>query len=119
MLPFRMARLQFSKCIGDKVRVVLVRDLRAMLQAQGTMHLTKNAKECLMEKILLVQAHESGQTDDLYAFDSDCDEAPSAKAVLRAYLSSYDLDVISEVPISDIYPDNFVLDHYVQEMYYR
>ncbi|GJZ25798.1 hypothetical protein Tco_0570051, partial [Tanacetum coccineum] len=35
------------------------------------------------------------QTDDLDAFDSDCDEAPSAKAVLMANLSRYDSDVIS------------------------
>ncbi|GJW22736.1 hypothetical protein Tco_0033358 [Tanacetum coccineum] len=39
--------------------------------------------------------------DDLDAFDSDCDEAPSAKAVLMANLSSYDLDVLSEIPFHD------------------
>ncbi|GJX05131.1 hypothetical protein Tco_0191047 [Tanacetum coccineum] len=38
------------------------------------------------------------QIDDLDAFDSDCDEAPSAKAVLMANLSSYNSDVLSEVP---------------------
>nr|GEU75825.1 reverse transcriptase domain-containing protein [Tanacetum cinerariifolium] len=48
------------------------------------------------EKILLVQAQEAGQTDDLDAFDSYCDEAPCAKAVLMANLSSYDSPVISE-----------------------
>ncbi|GJZ01648.1 hypothetical protein Tco_0519609 [Tanacetum coccineum] len=37
------------------------------------------------------------QTDDLDAFNSDCDDAPSAKAVLMANLSSYDSDVLSEV----------------------
>ncbi|GJU88555.1 hypothetical protein Tco_1300978 [Tanacetum coccineum] len=58
------------------------------------------------------------QTDDLDAFDSDCDEAPGAKAVLMANLSSYDSDVISEVPISETNQDNFVLDNFVQEMYY-
>ncbi|GJU88233.1 hypothetical protein Tco_1300656 [Tanacetum coccineum] len=35
------------------------------------------------------------QTDDLDAFDSDCDDAPSAKAVLMANLSFYDSDVLS------------------------
>ncbi|GKB84610.1 hypothetical protein Tco_0956882 [Tanacetum coccineum] len=39
------------------------------------------------------------QIDDLDAFDSDCDEAPSAKAVLMANLSSYNSDVLSEVRI--------------------
>ncbi|GKD15854.1 hypothetical protein Tco_1205012 [Tanacetum coccineum] len=36
------------------------------------------------------------QADDLDAFDSDCDDVPSAKAVLMANLSSYDSDVLSE-----------------------
>ncbi|GJY70174.1 hypothetical protein Tco_0473156 [Tanacetum coccineum] len=58
------------------------------------------------------------QTDDLKSFDSDYDEAPGAKAVLMANLSSYDSDSILEVPISDTYQDNSVLDHCVQEMYY-
>ncbi|GJU68494.1 hypothetical protein Tco_1254753 [Tanacetum coccineum] len=70
------------------------------------------------EKILLVQAHESGQTDNLDAFDSDCDEAPGAKAFLMANLSSYNSDVISEVPISDTNQDNSIPDNYVQKMYY-
>ncbi|GJZ60599.1 integrase, catalytic region, zinc finger, CCHC-type containing protein [Tanacetum coccineum] len=49
------------------------------------------------EKMLLVQAQESGQTDDLDAYDSDCDDISSAKAILIANLSSYDSDVLSEV----------------------
>ncbi|GKA66183.1 hypothetical protein Tco_0765991 [Tanacetum coccineum] len=36
------------------------------------------------------------ETNDLDAFDSDCDEAPSASAVLMAKLSTYDSDVLSE-----------------------
>ncbi|GJU53686.1 hypothetical protein Tco_1227400 [Tanacetum coccineum] len=47
-----------------------------------------------------------------------CDEAPSARAVLMANLSNYDSNVISEVPISDTFQDNYVLDHCVQETYY-
>ncbi|GJT28759.1 retrovirus-related pol polyprotein from transposon TNT 1-94 [Tanacetum coccineum] len=34
------------------------------------------------------------QTDDLDAFDSDCDEAPGAQAVLMANLSSYDSYIV-------------------------
>ncbi|GJT33492.1 retrovirus-related pol polyprotein from transposon TNT 1-94 [Tanacetum coccineum] len=48
------------------------------------------------EKILLVQAHKSGQTDDLDAFDSDCDEPLGSKAVLIANLSSYNSNIISK-----------------------
>ncbi|GJR90927.1 hypothetical protein Tco_0214938 [Tanacetum coccineum] len=36
------------------------------------------------------------ETYDLDAFDSNCDDAPSAKAVLMANLSSFDSDVLSE-----------------------
>nr|GEV37800.1 hypothetical protein [Tanacetum cinerariifolium] len=58
------------------------------------------------------------QTDDLDAFDSDCDEAPSTSAILMAKLSSYDSDVMSEVPIHDNYLDNYVNDQIVQEIQY-
>nr|GEZ65281.1 hypothetical protein [Tanacetum cinerariifolium] len=58
------------------------------------------------------------QTDDLDAFDSDCDEALGAKAVLMANLSIYDSNVIFEVPILETTQDNYVLDNCVQEMYY-
>ncbi|GJY22467.1 retrovirus-related pol polyprotein from transposon TNT 1-94 [Tanacetum coccineum] len=49
------------------------------------------------EKMLLVQAQEEGQTDDLDACDFDCDDISSAKAILMANLSSYDLDILFEV----------------------
>ncbi|GKA77294.1 hypothetical protein Tco_0783755 [Tanacetum coccineum] len=50
------------------------------------------------------------QTDDLDAFDSDCDEAPSASAILMANLFAYDLDDLLEVPTHDTYLDNQVID---------
>nr|GEY81448.1 hypothetical protein [Tanacetum cinerariifolium] len=42
------------------------------------------------------------QTDDLDAYDSDCDDISSAKAVLMANLSSYDSSILSKIlnPIS-------------------
>nr|GEV50491.1 hypothetical protein [Tanacetum cinerariifolium] len=46
------------------------------------------------------------QTDDLDAFDSDCDEAPSASAVLMAKLSAYDSYVLSKLPNYKTYQDN-------------
>ncbi|GKC70942.1 reverse transcriptase domain-containing protein [Tanacetum coccineum] len=75
-----------------------------------------------IEKAMLVEALElrmeiptpaAFQTDDLDAFDSDCDEAPSASAVLMAKLSSYDSEVLSEFPIHDNYLDNHVTDQNV------
>nr|GEU32910.1 hypothetical protein [Tanacetum cinerariifolium] len=58
------------------------------------------------------------QTDNLDAFDTDYDETPSASAVLMAKLSSYDLEVLSEVPTHDTYLDNHVINQSVQEMQY-
>ncbi|GKD42462.1 hypothetical protein Tco_1267107 [Tanacetum coccineum] len=44
-----------------------------------------------------VITHNAGyQIDDLDAYDSDCDDFFTAKAVLMANLSSYRLDVLSE-----------------------
>ncbi|GJW25911.1 hypothetical protein Tco_0039722 [Tanacetum coccineum] len=48
------------------------------------------------------------QTDNLDAYDSDCDDLSSAKAVLMANLSSWDLEVLSEVPYSDSYPNDMI-----------
>ncbi|GJV40553.1 hypothetical protein Tco_1418993 [Tanacetum coccineum] len=79
------------------------------------------------EKAMLTEIMESGmeiptlaafQTDDLDPFDSDYDETPFASAVLIAKLSSYDSEVLLEVPIHDNYLDNHVIGQNVQEMQY-
>ncbi|GKE29359.1 hypothetical protein Tco_1444743 [Tanacetum coccineum] len=57
------------------------------------------------------------QAEDLDAYDSDCDDLSSAKAVLMANLSSCDSDVLSEVLYSDTYLTN-MLNQDVQEMQY-
>ncbi|GJU36851.1 retrovirus-related pol polyprotein from transposon TNT 1-94 [Tanacetum coccineum] len=59
----------------------------------------------------------SFQTKDLDAYDSDCDDLSSAKAVLMANLSSCDSDVLSEVPYFDSSP-NDMINQDVQEMQY-
>nr|GEY09187.1 hypothetical protein [Tanacetum cinerariifolium] len=75
-----------------------------------TMHLAKKAK-----KFCMVQGDVN--TEDIDAYDSDCDDISSAKAVSMVNLSSYDLDVLSEVPYSDPYP-NDMINQDVQEMMY-
>ncbi|GKE66145.1 hypothetical protein Tco_1520306, partial [Tanacetum coccineum] len=55
--------------------------------------------------------------DDLDAYDLDCDDLSSAKAVLMANLSSYDLEVLSKVQYSDSY-SNDMINQDVQEMQY-
>ncbi|GJX61289.1 hypothetical protein Tco_0294189, partial [Tanacetum coccineum] len=55
------------------------------------------------------------QADDLDAYDSECDEISTAKAVLMANLSSYRSDVRFEVPYS-AKTHNDMLNQSVQEM---
>ncbi|GJY81387.1 retrovirus-related pol polyprotein from transposon TNT 1-94 [Tanacetum coccineum] len=57
------------------------------------------------------------QVDNLDAYDSDCDKISIAKAVLMANLSSYELDVLFEVPISNN-TNNDMLNQSVQEISY-
>ncbi|GJR58530.1 hypothetical protein Tco_1500692 [Tanacetum coccineum] len=57
------------------------------------------------------------QVDDLDAYDFDCDEISTAKAVLMANLSSYGSDVFFEVPHSKNTHTN-MLNQSVQEMSY-
>ncbi|GJX72717.1 integrase, catalytic region, zinc finger, CCHC-type containing protein [Tanacetum coccineum] len=55
------------------------------------------------------------QTDDLDAYDFDCDDISSAKVVLMANLSSCDSYVLSEVPYSDT-SQNDMMNQSVQEL---
>ncbi|GJR88585.1 hypothetical protein Tco_0212596 [Tanacetum coccineum] len=57
------------------------------------------------------------QSDDLDAYDLDCDDVSTAKAVMMANLSSLSSDVLSEVPIIQAYQPELSND-YVQEMQY-
>ncbi|GKG30868.1 hypothetical protein Tco_0423356 [Tanacetum coccineum] len=57
------------------------------------------------------------QTKDLDAYDLNCDDLSSAKAVLMANLSSCDLDVLFEVPYCDSY-HNDMLNPAMQEIPY-
>ncbi|GJV12325.1 hypothetical protein Tco_1353866 [Tanacetum coccineum] len=69
------------------------------------------------EKMLLITIPQNVafQTDDLDAYDSDCDDISSAKAVLMANLSSYDSVVLSKVPQHDSYQNDDMLNQRVQE----
>ncbi|GKD88155.1 copia protein [Tanacetum coccineum] len=68
------------------------------------------------EKLMLAESQEADnpsdnsalQTEDLDAYDSDCDDLSSAKAVLMTNLSSCDSDVLYEVPYSDSSPNDMI-----------
>ncbi|GKA44320.1 hypothetical protein Tco_0737044 [Tanacetum coccineum] len=68
-----------------------------------------NQLRTFKENLMLVEAQEAPfQTEDLDAYDSDCDDISSAKAVLMENLSSCDPDVLSEVPYYDSYPNDMI-----------
>ncbi|GJS62715.1 hypothetical protein Tco_0657499 [Tanacetum coccineum] len=131
-----MVGLRFNKFRGDKFRVMLALVLREMLQAQEeTMQLdrerwlnviTVKVKGIWLDSVLIqreegctitITHNAAFQTDDLDAYDSDCDDISSAKAVLMANLSSCDSDVLSEVPYTKTY-QNDLINEAVQEMQY-
>ncbi|GJZ29654.1 hypothetical protein Tco_0574301 [Tanacetum coccineum] len=122
-LQFKMTGLLFNKFKGDRVRVLLG---EGHMTRQCTKPKRPMNSAWFKEKMLLVQAQEfdedqlafladpeiadgqdtqttiihnaAFQTDDLNAYDFDCDDISSVKAVLMANLSSYGSDVLSEVP---------------------
>ncbi|GJT49599.1 hypothetical protein Tco_0975756 [Tanacetum coccineum] len=70
------------------------------------------------EKLMLAEAQEAAfQTEDLDAYNSDCDDISSAKVILMANLSSCESDVLSKVPYFDTYL-NDMINQNVQEMSY-
>nr|GEU34238.1 retrovirus-related Pol polyprotein from transposon TNT 1-94 [Tanacetum cinerariifolium] len=130
-LPFRMAGLLFNKFKEDRVKFCWYENSgkcykfrgnnvggQAMgvkcYNYQGEGHMarqytrpkrTRNST-LFKEKMLLVQAHKAGQTNDLDAFDSDCDDISLEKAVLMVNLSSYDSDVLYEVTQHETYQND-------------
>ncbi|GJT53823.1 hypothetical protein Tco_0988877 [Tanacetum coccineum] len=85
-----MVGLQSNKCRGDRV---LDEEQLAFLAEPGVAE-SQDTQTTMTHNATF-------QIDDLNAFDSNCDEAPGAKAVLIANLSSYDSDVISEMYYSE------------------
>nr|GEZ27527.1 hypothetical protein [Tanacetum cinerariifolium] len=101
------------------VKVLLVRELKEMLQVHiETIQLVKQSQELDEEQLVFLadpripdgQAIQTTfshnvafQIDDLDAYDSDCDDISSAKAILMANLSSYDSEVLHEEQYSDTY----------------
>ncbi|GJW83973.1 hypothetical protein Tco_0157118 [Tanacetum coccineum] len=96
--PFKTAGLQCNKFKGAKDKVMLVKDTwlgnALSLRGQGTLHGLRT-KKCWLKH--------GNLTEDLDAYDSNCDDVSNAKAVLMANLSKYGSDVISEVPYSESY----------------
>nr|GEW05325.1 RNA-directed DNA polymerase, eukaryota, reverse transcriptase zinc-binding domain protein [Tanacetum cinerariifolium] len=92
--PFKMKESPFNKFKEDKLRVLLALETEKFLQPQGeTIQLGIAEVQVAQQTITQNSAF---QTKDLDAYDSDCNDISSAKAVLMANLSSCDPDVLSE-----------------------
>nr|GEU68742.1 hypothetical protein [Tanacetum cinerariifolium] len=106
--PFKMAESQFNKFKEDNLRVFLALEIEELLQLQEEiMQLTLEYQklQLLSKQSLRIQPL---HTKDLDAYDSDCNDLSSAKAVPMANLSSCDSDVLSEVPYSDSSPNDMI-----------
>ncbi|GJZ07939.1 hypothetical protein Tco_0542222 [Tanacetum coccineum] len=84
-----------------------------------TVYSAKEAMKCCMVygEGNTIPQNAAFQTEDLDAYDSDCDDLSSAKEILMANLSSCDSDVLTEVPYSDSFP-NDMLNQDAQAMTY-
>ncbi|GJY05733.1 hypothetical protein Tco_0371673 [Tanacetum coccineum] len=130
-----MEKSQFNKFKEDKLRILLVLETKELLQPQKGNYAASQprAGQILDEEQLAFLAdprideapvasqtipqNSAFQTEDLDAYDSNCDDISLAKAVPMANISRCDLDVLSEVPYSDTYL-NDMINQDVQEMPY-
>ncbi|GKE16298.1 integrase, catalytic region, zinc finger, CCHC-type containing protein, partial [Tanacetum coccineum] len=86
-----------STCFKEKAMLAEALELGVALDEEQMAFLVDNG-----DTVTLGQAYQelvntaAFQTNDLDAFDSDCDEVPSANVVLMAKLSAYDSEVLSE-----------------------
>ncbi|GJY30850.1 hypothetical protein Tco_0414345 [Tanacetum coccineum] len=102
-----------------KEKVLLVEDqgMGKVLSEEELEFLTDpGIPEGLVTQSVITQ-HAAYQTDDLDAYDYDCDDITTAKVALMANSSRYGSDVLSEVPNPDI-THNAMLNQSVQEMQY-
>nr|GEX87585.1 hypothetical protein [Tanacetum cinerariifolium] len=96
----KMVESLFSKFKEDKVRMLSVKVLLVQAYAEGK-ELDEDQLAFLTypgvangQVAQTITHNAASQADDLDAYDSNCDDISSAKAVLMANLSSYDSDVL-------------------------
>ncbi|GKE29996.1 hypothetical protein Tco_1445380, partial [Tanacetum coccineum] len=112
-----------NKFKEDKVRILSAQVNgiwldRVLSQREEGMQHSLRKRSCLFKHRLRTITHNAAfQTDDLDAYDSDCDDISSSKVVLMANLSSYDSDILFEVPYSDTF-QNDMINQSMQELQY-
>nr|GEX95830.1 integrase, catalytic region, zinc finger, CCHC-type, peptidase aspartic, catalytic [Tanacetum cinerariifolium] len=107
---------------GEKIHSYYLRQLSKMVELRCRRFRGDRLRgiQALVQVVMLQEIPTPAifQTNDLDAFDSNCDEAPLASVVLMAKLSAYNSDVLSEVPRPDTYQNDNVIDQSVEEMQY-
>ncbi|GJU71680.1 hypothetical protein Tco_1263085 [Tanacetum coccineum] len=107
--PRNQATVQDSRVTVQQVQVRQAQNVVSSC-SQGNASGSRGNTSCQVKA-------EAFQTDDLDAYDSDCDDISSPKAVLMTNLSSYDSDVLSEVPYSNT-SQNDMMNQSVHEFQY-
>ncbi|GJY27411.1 retrovirus-related pol polyprotein from transposon TNT 1-94 [Tanacetum coccineum] len=93
-----MAGSQCNKYKGDKVKIILVPGIRAMMPALGeTMQADRSRVPDGQDVQTIILNNAAFQTKDFDTYDSDCDDISNAQAVLMTNISNYVSDVISEM----------------------
>ncbi|GJW24934.1 retrovirus-related pol polyprotein from transposon TNT 1-94 [Tanacetum coccineum] len=101
----------------EKVLLVKAQEIGKVLSEEELEFLAyPGIPEGLVTQSVITQ-HVAYQTDDLDAYESDCDDITTAKVALMANLSRYGSDVLSEVPNPDN-THNAMLNQSMQEMQY-
>ncbi|GJY46836.1 hypothetical protein Tco_0435899 [Tanacetum coccineum] len=118
-LTIHDGRVTVQPVQGDKLHLLLGKvtwqDSAKSQRGKGMLHDRGVAEGPVTQTVITHNA--AYQADDLDAYDSDCDDFSTAKAVLMANLSSYGSDVLSVVPHSENTHTD-MLNQSVQEMSY-
>ncbi|GJY31529.1 hypothetical protein Tco_0415024 [Tanacetum coccineum] len=114
----QLKRLRNSSWFKEKLMLVEVQESGQVLDEEQLAFLADPGVAVGQDTKTTMPLNVAFHTDYLDAFDSYCDKAPGAQAILMAHISSYDSNVISEVPNSDNYQTSDVFDVYDQEQSY-
>ncbi|GKB30777.1 hypothetical protein Tco_0870178 [Tanacetum coccineum] len=83
-------RTRNSEWFKEKMLLVQAQELGVVLDEEQIAFLVDPGVALGLDTQTTLPINAAFQTDDLDAFNSECDEAPSARAVLIANISSYD-----------------------------
>nr|GEW80265.1 hypothetical protein [Tanacetum cinerariifolium] len=93
-------------CFKEKFMLVKAQEVGQILDEKKLAFITDpGIKEALVAQ-QTIRLNSAFQTEDLDAYDSDCDDISLTKAVLMENLSSCDSDLLFKVPYFDTYPND-------------